>query len=318
MKLSTKIIQNLDSRLDLWNEGKPESSETMRFTLSSKNPVLQNIKDFLIEEASTEEEELLGKTEDNSEENEQVAPEVLKVLDRLILYLRIVHSVDYYNHCEYPNEDEMPNRCGIIHTRGTGPTTKVTPQEINNYCTTFQNKMSSLVSSPQEPNVEELAQLGAKTTDAEVEKFVAANTQEISADKWLCPLSGKKFKGPDFIRKHIFNKHAEKVDEVKKEVDYFNNYLKDPKRPQLPEHPGNKVAKKEPVVAEGLPPPAFVPPHFQYGAYPAYQPYPRGAFGGFTRSGRGYGRGGRGGAAEYRPVIHYRDLDAPREPEEFI
>jgi hypothetical protein len=32
------------------------------------------------------------------------------VLDRMILYLRIVHSVDFYNHSEYPNEDEMPNR----------------------------------------------------------------------------------------------------------------------------------------------------------------------------------------------------------------
>lgn len=25
-----------------------------------------------------------------------------------------------------------------------------------------------------------------------------------------------------------------------------------------------------------------------------------------------------GGPSDYRPVIHYRDLDAPREPEEFI
>ena len=45
-------------------------------------------------------------------------------------------------------------------------------------------------------------------------------------DKWLCPLSGKKFKGPDFVKKHILQKHLEKVDEVKKEVNYFNNYLK--------------------------------------------------------------------------------------------
>lgn len=80
---------------------------------------------------------------------------------------------------------------------------------------------------------------------SEVEKFVQANTQELSKDKWLCPLSGKKFKGPDFIRKHIFNKHAEKVSEVKAEAEYFNNYLKDPKRPQLPEHPGNKAPARE-------------------------------------------------------------------------
>jgi len=33
---------------------------------------------------------------------------------------------------------------------------------------------------------------------------------------------GKKFKGPDFVQKHIFNKHGEKVEEVKKEVRFFN------------------------------------------------------------------------------------------------
>ena len=30
------------------------------------------------------------------------------------------------------------------------------------------------------------------------------------------------------------------MEEVKKEVQYYNNYLKDPKRPQLPENPQNK------------------------------------------------------------------------------
>ena len=48
--------------------------------------------------------------------------------------------------------------------------------------------------------------------------FIQANTEELAKDKWLCPLSGKKFKGPDFVRKHILNKHVEKIDEVKKEV----------------------------------------------------------------------------------------------------
>ena len=84
---------------------------------------------------------------------------------------------------------------------------------------------------------DEAGKLGMKNEDDEVEKFVQANTQELGKDKWLCPLSGKKFKGPDFVRKHIFNKHGEKVEEVKKEVQYYNNYLRDPKRPQLPENP---------------------------------------------------------------------------------
>ncbi len=71
----------------------------------------------------------------------------------------------------------------------------------------------------------------------ELEKFIQANTQELGKEKWLCPLSNKKFKGADFVRKHIFNKHADKVAAVKADVEFFNNFLKDPRRPQLPEKP---------------------------------------------------------------------------------
>ena len=42
------------------------------------------------------------------------------------------------------------------------------------------------------------------------------------------------------MRKHIFNKHAEKVDAVKADVEFFNNFLRDPRRPQLPEKPKPK------------------------------------------------------------------------------
>lgn len=51
------------------------------------------------------------------------------MLDRLLLYLRIVHSVDYYNTSEYLNEDEMPNRCGIVHVRGPLPPNRVSHGE---------------------------------------------------------------------------------------------------------------------------------------------------------------------------------------------
>lgn len=76
------------------------------------------------------------------------------------------------------------------------------------------------VSNLVEISEKELIQLGAKREEEEIEKFVTSNTQEISKDKWLCPLSGKKFKGPEFVRKHIFNKHIDKLDDVKKEVNF--------------------------------------------------------------------------------------------------
>ena len=55
-------------------------------------------------------------------------------------------------------------------------------------------------------------------THSEIEKFITDNTKEISKEKFLCPLSGKKFRGPEFVRKHIFNKHASKLEEVKQDV----------------------------------------------------------------------------------------------------
>lgn len=168
--------------------------------------------------------------------------------------------------------------------------------------------MSQFLAGSVEVAEEELKKLGAKDIDAEVEKFISANSQELAKDKWLCPLSGKKFKGPDYIRKHIMSKHSEKVEEVKKEVEYFNNYLKDSKRPQLPEHPGN-VKREGPTNS----PMGFRPPHFaaapmqyqggySYNSGPMMMPRGRG---GFSRG------GGRMHDAPHRPLIHYRDLDAP-------
>lgn len=256
IKLAAKVIINLDKRWNLWQksengnageEEKKEGTEEENLGLSSTNPVLENITDYLIEEMSAEEEELLGRNNDledgeEGEEGKSIArdEELIKVLDRMLLYLRIVHSVDFYNHSEYPNEDEMPNRCGIMHVRSQAPTTKVTPTEIEDYNSNFEKKMGSFLHPKTLLTDDEAAKLGMKNEKDEVEKFIQVNTQELGKDKWLCPLSGKKFKGPDFVRKHIFNKHGEKIEEVKKEVQYYNSYLKDPKRPQLPENPENK------------------------------------------------------------------------------
>lgn len=38
------------------------------------------------------------------------------------------------------------------------------------------------------------------------------------------------------MRKHILNKHGEKVAAVRQEVEFFNNYLLDAKRPSPPEN----------------------------------------------------------------------------------
>ncbi|KAK7910119.1 hypothetical protein WMY93_014803 [Mugilogobius chulae] len=231
IRLSAKLIHALDQKGVLW------SSEM------ESNPVLKNITDYLIEEVSAEEEELTGVAANDSNEAKdpsEVALEtdetLLQVLDRLLLYLRLVHSVDYYNFCEYPAEDEMPHRCGLMHVRGPLPVAKITTAEVSEHVKMCEQRMAPLLSLSETVNEEEAARLGKKDPEQEVEKFLTANTQELSKDKWLCPLSGKKFKAPEFVRKHILNKHGEKVAAVRQEVQFFNNYLLDPKRPALPEN----------------------------------------------------------------------------------
>jgi len=220
------------------------------------NPLFENITDYLVDEVDAEEQELLGADASNAPSKSgsslieiEIDPSFNKVLDKLVLYLRVVHSFDFYNSIEYQQEDSMPNRCGIMFTRPSMPinisTSKITQDEVTQYIKQFETKMKPYVEYKEKLDQQTAKKLGLKERKEEVEKFIKTNTQELAADRWLCPLSGKKFKGPEFIRKHLFYKHMDKIVEVKKEVEYYNNYVFDPKRPQLPEHTTNKPTSSQ-------------------------------------------------------------------------
>uniref|UniRef100_A0A8D3B7G4 Serrate RNA effector molecule-like n=1 Tax=Scophthalmus maximus TaxID=52904 RepID=A0A8D3B7G4_SCOMX len=329
IRLSARLVHSLDQRGELW-AGQMET-----------NPVLKNITDYLIEEVSAEEEELTGAAGGNadgggdakdpasssSDVTVETDDKLMKVLDRLLLYLRLVHSVDYYNFCEYPAEDEMPHRCGLIHVRGPLPVAKITA------------RLSPLLSPSETLSEDDAARLGKKEPEQEVEKFLSANAQELSKDKWLCPLSGKKFKAPEFVRKHILNKHGEKVTAVRQEVEFFNNFLLDAKRPALPEnkpllplvqatHPGvpgfpGQAPQQQSLL--GYPPGVRPPMPGFPGGGPPYPPNQFGVGRGNYDNFRGHLGGGGGGGGVFpgkqrnnrgvrgdpRSIIEYRDLDAP-------
>lgn len=285
LKIAMNIIQNFDKKWNLWQEKRHEESKQddeepkedkddkdeatkaqeeyqkleesgfsaltpqeplfISHEFNGSNPILENITDYLVEEADAEESELLGGDEDGQVKSTNFELEVdenyLKALDKLVLYLRVVHSIDFYNSIEYQQEDSMPNRLGIMFVRpSANSNVKLKQDDIEEYSKLFESKMKPYIEYKDKIDVEMAKKLGLKDRRDEIEKFVKTNTQELAPDRWLCPLSGKRFKGPEFIRKHLFYKHMEKIVEVKKEVEYFNNYLFDPKRPQLPEHPSNR------------------------------------------------------------------------------
>ncbi|KAI1290255.1 Serrate RNA effector molecule -like protein [Halotydeus destructor] len=342
---AAKIIHNLDKLRNLWQddvkkeEEQIEKKESTRpdYGLESNNPLLQNIHDFMIEEASAEEEELLGGEVGEIEEGETADgvvgtgqtlerdEKLIKILDRLLLYLRIVHSVDYYNHTDYPQEDDMPNRIGIMHARGSPPSSKVTYQEVNDYIKQFEAKIQPYLQLQTVISDEEAIKFGKQEPEVEVEKFIEKNTEFISAGKYYCPLSKKKFKGPEFVRKHIENKYAENLDDVRKDASYFNNYLMDPKRPQLPEHPSNRPQQVPGQANSGREASAgapagpwpqhmgpYAPPYMGYG--PPRAGPPMAGFGGPIASWQAPGRAYGMPPVPYgRGKRNYRDWDAPDE-----
>uniref|UniRef100_A0A3Q3GWH4 Serrate RNA effector molecule homolog n=1 Tax=Labrus bergylta TaxID=56723 RepID=A0A3Q3GWH4_9LABR len=167
IRLSARLIHSLDQKGALW-AGEVET-----------NPVLKNITDYLIEEVSAEEEELMGASEANddgadgkdptsSEVTVETDDKLLKVLDRLLLYLRLVHSVDYYNFCEYPAEDEMPHRCGLIHVRGPLPVAKITAAEVSEHQRMCEERLAPLLSLSETLSDEDAARLGKKEPEQEV------------------------------------------------------------------------------------------------------------------------------------------------------
>lgn len=99
-----KIIERFDKKFELYSTGEEK-----------KNELVLKAEQYMTDNPLQDDQKSSDEIQLNYNKN------LAKIVDLLTLYLRLVHSVDYYNHSEYRNEDEMPNRCGIIHVRGEPP-----------------------------------------------------------------------------------------------------------------------------------------------------------------------------------------------------
>jgi len=242
-------------------------------------------------------DELLA--EEKVELEEAVEGEMVAVLDRLLVYLRAVHSVDWYAGAQY-SENRMPSRLGLVHARQALPQ-GVAEEELKEHLDTSQARLDELVADKQVLSEEQVQELGGKQEQVEVDRFVEANVEQKSKEKWLVRLSGKKFKGFEFARKHILARFPEHVAEVRHDVRFFNSFLADPSRPRLPDRPKKPKKETEPEVEVA----AAVPPRARAcgaRAPPAAGPGP------WDR--RGWGQGGRAVTrVEARRPIDYSDIE---------
>ena len=328
IKLAKKLIEFYDNKADLWKSAVVDEESGDDSPRQVVNPVLLDVHSLLedvgdgddtgeVDDKMEDEEE--GAIGRNPADSKEADMEMLNALDMMLWYLRIVHSVDFYGNSSVPTEDMMPHRCGIITVRNNRTTPVTLPHnndEVDEYLVYMEKNLEILMKEPSFLSDEEISKLGKRDYDIELEKFVQKNTEKISEEKYLCPLSGKKFKAPDYVRKHIFNKHMDKVEATKLlEVDTFNNYLKDPERPMpdtisgsvpMPTGLGGRIGggmgHSQDMMNWGQPPPGMMMGQSMYQQYPMST----------GRSNRPPGRGGRN-RGRGRSTISYKDLDNPAD-----
>ncbi|KAJ2959987.1 hypothetical protein NQZ79_g4545 [Umbelopsis isabellina] len=80
------------------------------------------------------------------------------------------------------------------------------------------------------PDDSMLEKMGGKVLQKEIDAFVEQNVLKEHDAKFKCKVKDckKAFKGYNYVEKHINSKHAEEIESIKNEVEFFNNYVLDP------------------------------------------------------------------------------------------
>lgn len=194
--------------------------------------LLDLIKNHLIEETSAEEKILLGQEEEPQDFAFEEDEKLMKPLDEILLYLRVVHSVDYYAAAYHKGEDDTPLRVGTFFVRPIFPATK-SENPLKDLAHIIDAQMARTKTLVEEPIIDQDEQnsLGYKDPERQIDLFMDQNIREIKPGKFESKLSLKKFVSVEYVKKHLLLKCSDKLDEVRYDVESFNNYIADPNRP---------------------------------------------------------------------------------------
>ncbi|KAI8983500.1 hypothetical protein BDB01DRAFT_791017 [Pilobolus umbonatus] len=162
---------------------------------------------------------------------------IKKRLDMIITYLRHVHMYCYYCGLECDSAEELSRKCSEPHYRALlqrrqeepvdSKTAAKTERGIAQWVRNLDQKISMKVHTPDD---RELKKLGGRIMQAEIDEFIKEHVLKEHESKYKCQVGecSKAFKGFDYVEKHIVTKHAEEIERIKLEVEYYNNYVCDP------------------------------------------------------------------------------------------
>lgn len=229
-------------------------------------------------------------------------------LDVALVYLWRVHGVDYYGgsqpeglECATPESRHLrraEDRAAMEALAGDSDAAAAAEAAFRQWEATVDETWEARLT---EGDAAE-ALVGTKEVEAEVEAWIKDQvTVESEGQKYGCKLSQKKFIAPEFVVKHVRNKHAHRVDEARADARdrlYKRNFLRlgadevpELQRPAVPpaDGPGGGAP---PMGGPGMAPMGGGGPFRPGGAPMGGMPPP--GMGMPPFGGRGGGRGGRG------------------------
>ncbi|KAF1743773.1 hypothetical protein MXB_1365 [Myxobolus squamalis] len=152
---------------------------------------------------------------------------LVSVLDSLIIYLRVVHSCDFYSFSKNVLDNDMPLRCQNLSVRRSLPIASLDENKIDAQIALINSK--AMLLGPIKSNftlgtIDEISR-NFKEEKTQIDNFFEEKAKELRPNVWICHLCKKKFQGKEFVHKHIFNKHSQNIDLIKINVQFYNNFI---------------------------------------------------------------------------------------------
>ena len=206
--------------------------------LQEDNKYLKKIISLLDKEKELEENKIVNST--------ITSFEISKQNDIMMMYLRHVHGFCYYCVEEHDGERNLAKNCDCIHLREEGSLGKRSEvaqldkekyKEVIEFDAKLTERIKTFISKKENKKQEDYTE----KLIALKEEFINNQIKTITEnEKYQCVICGKYFKGSEYVKKNILNKHTDLLKE-NVEDDFYEkikkeNYFKSRKENNSEEH----------------------------------------------------------------------------------
>lgn len=238
----------------------PGTYRTAKKLTKSKNPILNGAHNYLIDfiesssplyQLSKVPKELQAEPQDVDLEKlehdklailgvttkySQPLEESVKFLDKLLWYLRIVHSFDYYKKLMYRHEDELTLKMSVIHLRDEPSKLPldIDADVVNSYSQKNDSDLKQFLSQVQRYVTKDDERYNYKSYGKVITDELTSYAQKIQKSKsneteevYKCKHCTRVFQKLSDIGRHFVSKHRWATDAIELETDFFNAYLFD-------------------------------------------------------------------------------------------